>query len=89
MLTGLRKGKAGVHSGSNYIFVSHQKSRIMSKMRKIALGGIGVVVLASIALKIAGIHPGIVAVHALPFCMLLLIDLTHKRSRESSDQDQQ
>lgn len=61
----------------------------MSKMRKIALGGIGVVVVASIALKIAGIPPGIVAVHALPFCMLLLIDLSHRRSRQSGDQNPQ
>lgn len=58
-------------------------------MRKIALGGIGVVVVASIALKIAGIHPGIVAVHALPFCMLLLIDFTHRRSRQSGDHNPQ
>ncbi|MCU0433897.1 MAG: hypothetical protein MUC87_10625 [Bacteroidia bacterium] len=61
----------------------------MSKMRKIAFGGIGVVIVASIALKIAGIHPGIVAVHALPFCMLLLIDITHKRSRQNSDENPQ
>lgn len=51
----------------------------MSKLRKIALIGIAVVAVATIALKIAGIYPGIVAVHALPFCMMLLIDITRKK----------
>ncbi|MCE2772276.1 MAG: hypothetical protein LW750_02375 [Bacteroidetes bacterium] len=51
----------------------------MSKLRKIAFIGLGVVIVATIALKIAGIYPGIVAVHALPFCMLLIIDYSRNR----------
>jgi hypothetical protein len=54
----------------------------MSKLRKIALIGIAVVVLATIGLKIAGIYPGIVAVHALPFCMMLIIDITRKKEKK-------
>lgn len=57
----------------------------MSKLRKIALIGIAVVVVATIGLKIAGIYPGIVAVHALPFCMMLIIDLTRKRENKNED----
>ena len=55
----------------------------MSKLRKIALGGIAVVVVATIAFKIAGIYPGIVAVHALPFCIMLMIDISRKRDRDA------
>ena len=58
----------------------------MSKLRKIALIGIGVVVLATIGLKIAGIYPGIVAVHALPFCMMLIIDFTRKKETRKDDE---
>jgi|GEM_PF-1094373 hypothetical protein len=57
----------------------------MSKLRKIALIGIGVVVIATIGLKIAGIYPGIVAVHALPFCMMLIIDLTRKKTNKNDE----
>jgi uncharacterized membrane protein YesL len=57
----------------------------MSKLRKIALIGIGVVVIATIGLKIAGIYPGIVAVHALPFCMMLIIDLTRKKMNKNDE----
>ena len=61
----------------------------MSRMRKIAFIGIGVVVVATIIFKILNIYPGIVAVHALPFCMLLLIDISRKRSANTGDQPQQ
>jgi uncharacterized membrane protein YesL len=57
----------------------------MTKLRKIALIGIGVVVIATIGLKIAGIYPGIVAVHALPFCMMLIIDLTRKKMNKNDE----
>lgn len=60
----------------------------MSKLRKIALIGIGVVVLATIGLKIAGIYPGIVAVHALPFCMMLIIDLSRKKERKNEKSEE-
>jgi hypothetical protein len=53
----------------------------MSKLRKIAIAGLIVVAIATIAFKIAGIYPGIVAVHALPFCIMLMIDLSRKRDR--------
>ena len=58
----------------------------MSKLRKIAIGGLIVVAIATIALKIAGIYPGIVAVHALPFCIMLMIDLSRKRDRHEKNQ---
>ncbi len=54
----------------------------MSKLRKIALIGIGVVIIATIGFKIAGIYPGIVAVHALPFCMMLILDMTRKKEKK-------
>lgn len=57
----------------------------MSRLRKIALIGIGVVAVATIALKIAGIYPGIVAVHALPFCMMLIIDFTRKKEKKNEE----
>jgi len=60
----------------------------MSKLRKIALIGIAVVVVATIALKIAGIYPGIVAVHALPFCMLLIIDISRKSEKKDEKNPQ-
>lgn len=60
----------------------------MSKLRKISLIGIGVVVIATIGLKIAGIYPGIVAVHALPFCMMLIIDITRKREKKNENPPQ-
>jgi hypothetical protein len=47
------------------------------------------VVVATIIFKILNIYPGIVAVHALPFCMLLLIDISRKRSANTGDQPQQ
>lgn len=60
----------------------------MSKLRKIAIGGLVAVVIATIAFKIAGIYPGIVAVHALPFCIMLMIDLSRKRDRENDQNPQ-
>jgi hypothetical protein len=53
----------------------------MSKLRKIGIIGLIVVAIATIGLKIAGIYPGIVAVHALPFCVMLMIDFSRKRDR--------
>ena len=54
----------------------------MSRMRKIGFAGLVVVIIATIGLKIAGIYPGIVAVHALPFCLLLMIDFLRKHERK-------
>lgn len=70
-----------------YLWVN-QITGNMTTMRKIALGGIAVVIVATIALKIAGIYPGIVAVHALPFCIMLLIDITNKRSSTIRDEQE-
>lgn len=66
-------------SPTDYVLSLRRK---MTKLRKIALIGIGVVLVATIGLKIAGIYPGIVAVHALPFCMMLIIDLTRKKEKK-------
>ncbi|HTF05001.1 MAG TPA: hypothetical protein VK826_13330 [Bacteroidia bacterium] len=55
----------------------------MSKLRKIGIGGLVVVIIATIAFKIAGIYPGIVAVHALPFCLMLMIDFSRKRDKNN------
>jgi hypothetical protein len=55
----------------------------MSKLRKIGIGGLVVVIIATIAFKIAGIYPGIVAVHALPFCLMLMIDFSRKRDNKN------
>lgn len=64
------------------------KAQHMSRMRKIALIGIAVVTVAAIILKIFNISPAIVAVHALPFCIILLIDITNKRSPYKGDEPQ-
>jgi hypothetical protein len=60
----------------------------MSKLRKIALTGIALVAIATIGFKIAGIYPGIVAVHALPFCLMLIIDISRKKEKSNEKHDQ-
>ncbi len=50
----------------------------MSKLRKIGIVGLVVVLVATIALKLWGIFPGIAAAFALPFLMMLLIDFSRK-----------
>jgi hypothetical protein len=52
----------------------------MSKLKKTGLIGLAVVLILTIILKIAGIFPGIAAGFALPFCMMLLIDYSRKKS---------
>lgn len=52
----------------------------MSRMRKIALIGIAVALVAAVVAKIFGYPPAIAGVHALPFCMLLLIDASRKKT---------
>jgi hypothetical protein len=52
----------------------------MSKLRKIALIGIGAAVLATIIAVIFGFPPAVAGVHALPFCMMLIIDMSRKKN---------
>jgi hypothetical protein len=51
----------------------------MSKMRKIALIGIAGAVVLTILAVIFGFPPAVAGVHALPFCMLLIIDISRKK----------
>jgi hypothetical protein len=55
----------------------------MSKLRKIALGGLAVVAVVTTILVLNGYYAGIAAVHALPFCMMLLIDFTRKKKSDN------
>ena len=52
----------------------------MSKLRKIALIGIGVAVLATIIALIFGFPPAAAGVHALPFCMMLITDISREKN---------
>jgi FtsH-binding integral membrane protein len=60
----------------------------MTTMRKVGLWGVAIPIVVGIILHIAGIPAGIAAVHALPFCMLLLFDLTNSRSRSIRDEQE-
>jgi len=53
----------------------------MSKMRKIAIGGLIAVAIVTTILVLNGYYAGISAVHALPFAMLLLIDISRKKKQ--------
>ncbi|MFM2017189.1 MAG: hypothetical protein RL007_845 [Bacteroidota bacterium] len=53
----------------------------MSKMRKIAIGGLVAVAIVTTILVLNGYFAGIAAVHALPFAMLLLIDISRKKKQ--------
>lgn len=53
---------------------------IMSKMRKIALLGIGGAVVLTVLAVIFDFPPVIGGIHALPFCMLLIIDSSRKKT---------
>lgn len=52
----------------------------MTRMRKIALIGIASAAVLTVIAVIFGFPPAVAGVHALPFCMLLIIDISRKRS---------
>jgi fatty acid desaturase len=61
----------------------------MSRLRKIALIGIGAAaVLTGLAVWF-GFPPAVAGVHALPFCMLLIIDISRKKSPDTKRPDRQ
>ena len=53
-------------------------------MRKVALIGIGVSVVLTILAIFFGLPPAVAGVHALPFCMLLIIDISRKKPHHTS-----
>jgi hypothetical protein len=57
----------------------------MSKMRKIALIGMGAATVLTILAVIFGFPPAVAGVHALPFAMLFIIDLSRKKPDQSSN----
>jgi hypothetical protein len=59
----------------------------MSKLRKIALIGIGAAVVLTIIAIIAGYPPAVAGVHALPFCMLLIIDSSRNRKNKTENEN--
>jgi len=62
----------------------------MTKMRKIALIGIASAVVLTILAVIFDYPAAVAGVHALPFCMLLIIDMSRNKAddpgNEKSDQ---
>jgi len=52
----------------------------MSKMRKVALIGIASAAVLTVVAVIFHFPPAVAGVHALPFCMLLIIDMSRKRT---------
>jgi hypothetical protein len=56
----------------------------MTRMRKIALIGIGVSFVLTIIAVYFGLPPAVAGVHALPFCMLLIIDISRKKENPPS-----
>lgn len=51
----------------------------MTRMRKIALIGIAAAAVLTVLAVIFGFPPAVAGVHALPFCMLLIIDISRKK----------
>jgi hypothetical protein len=56
----------------------------MSKMRKVALIGIASAVALTILAVIFGYPAAVAGVHALPFCMLLIIDISRNKSGDAN-----
>jgi hypothetical protein len=56
----------------------------MSKMRKVALIGMGAATVLTILAVIFGFPPAVAGVHALPFAMLFIIDLSRKKPDQTS-----
>ena len=54
----------------------------MTKLRKIALIGIASAFVLTILAVIYGFPPAVAGVHALPFCMLLIIDMSRKKEEK-------
>lgn len=54
----------------------------MSKMRKIALIGIGAAAVLTVLAVIFGYPPAVAGVHSLPFFMLLIIDSSRRKPKD-------
>lgn len=61
----------------------------MTRMRKIALIGIASATVLMIIAIIAGFPPAVAGVHALPFVVLLLFDISRKRDLERQKQKEE
>lgn len=59
----------------------------MTRMRKIALIGIGAAAVLTVIAVVAGFPPAVAGVHALPFCMLLIVDLSRKREKSQEKEN--
>lgn len=55
-------------------------------MRKVALIGIASAVVLTILAVIFGYPAAIAGVHALPFCMLLIIDISRNKTGDTNDE---
>lgn len=59
----------------------------MSKMKKIALIGIGAATILTILAVIFGYPPAVAGVHALPFFMLLIIDSSRRKPKSGDSEN--
>jgi hypothetical protein len=58
----------------------------MTKMRKIALIGIASAAVLTVLAVIFGFPPAVAGVHALPFCMLLIIDISRNKYENTGNE---
>lgn len=58
----------------------------MTRMRKVALIGIASAAVLTVIAVICGFPPAVAGVHAMPFCMLLLIDISRKKNAPKDEQ---
>ncbi|MBI3512336.1 MAG: hypothetical protein HY064_16870 [Bacteroidetes bacterium] len=56
-------------------------------MRKIALIGIASAAALTVVAVIFGYPPAVAGVHALPFCLLLLLDSSRNRKKNSGNEN--
>ncbi len=54
----------------------------MTRMRKVALIGIASAAALTVLAVIFGYPPAVAGVHALPFCMLLIIDISRNKNQD-------
>lgn len=59
----------------------------MTRMRKVALIGIASAVALTVLAVIFDYPAAVAGVHALPFCMLLIIDISRNRTQDQNKTD--
>ncbi|TND09197.1 MAG: hypothetical protein FD123_1600 [Bacteroidetes bacterium] len=58
----------------------------MTRLRKIALIGIASAAVLTVIAVLAGFPPAVAGVHALPFCMMLIVDISRKKKEHGAEE---